>query len=68
MKNNPLVFYAACLGMLLFGMVMVTLGSILPSVVEKFHLEQIEAGSLVSILPFGILAGSLLFGPIVDRY
>jgi FHS family glucose/mannose:H+ symporter-like MFS transporter len=68
MKNNPLVFYAACLGMLLFGMVMVTLGSILPSIVEKFHLAQIEAGSLVSILPFGILAGSLLFGPIVDRY
>ncbi len=62
------MFYSACLGMLLFGMVMVTLGSILPSVVEKFNLAQIEAGSLVSILPFGILAGSLLFGPIVDRY
>lgn len=68
MKSNPLVFYSACLGMLLFGMVMVTLGSILPSIVEKFNLAQIEAGSLVSILPFGILAGSLLFGPIVDRY
>lgn len=62
------MFYSACLGMLLFGMVMVTLGSILPSIVEKFNLAQIEAGSLVSILPFGILAGSLLFGPIVDRY
>jgi fucose permease len=68
MKRNQFVFYSACLGMLLFGMVMVTLGSILPSVVEKFNLAQIEAGSLVSILPFGILAGSLLFGPIVDRY
>jgi len=68
MKNHSLVFYAACLGMLLFGMVMVTLGSILPLVVAKFNLGQIEAGSLVSILPFGILTGSLLFGPIVDRY
>lgn len=68
MKKNNLVFYSACLGMLLFGMVMVTLGSILPLVVEKFNLDQIEAGSLVSILPFGILAGSLFFGPIVDRY
>ncbi len=68
MKTNTLVFYSACLGMLLFGMVMVTIGSILPSIVEKFNLAQIEAGSLVSILPFGILAGSLLFGPIVDRY
>ncbi len=68
MKKNPLAFYSACLGMLLFGMVMVTLGSILPSVIEKFNLAQIEAGSLTSILPFGILAGSLFFGPIVDRY
>jgi len=68
MKTNKLVFYSACLGMLLFGMVMITLGSILPSVVQKFSLAEIEAGSLVSILPFGILAGSILFGPIVDRY
>jgi MFS family permease len=68
MKIKPFVFYSACLGMMLFGMVMVTLGSILPSVVEKFNLGQIEAGSLVSILPVGILAGSLLFGPVVDRY
>ncbi len=68
MKTSKLVFYSACLGMLLFGMVMITLGSILPSVVQKFNLAEIEAGSLVSILPFGILAGSILFGPIVDRY
>jgi len=68
MKTSKFVFWSACLGMLLFGMVMVTLGSILPVVVQKFNLAQIEAGSLVSILPFGILAGSVLFGPIVDRY
>jgi MFS transporter, FHS family, glucose/mannose:H+ symporter len=68
MKNNKLVFYSACIGMLLFGMVMVTLGSILPAIVQKFQLAEIEAGYLLSILPFGILTGSLLFGPIVDRY
>lgn len=68
MKHNQLVFYSACLGMLLFGIVIVTLGSILPSIVLKFDLAEIEAGYLLSILPFGILAGSLLFGPIVDSY
>jgi fucose permease len=31
-------------------------------------MAEIEAGYLLTILPFGILAGSLLFGPIVDSY
>ena len=62
------VFTAACLGMLLFGIVLFTLGSILPSVIEKFDLDKIQAGSLASILPAGILLGSLVFGPVVDRY
>jgi FHS family glucose/mannose:H+ symporter-like MFS transporter len=62
------VFTAACLGMLLFGIVIISLGSILPSVIEKFELNKIQAGSLASILPAGILIGSLVFGPVVDRY
>jgi MFS family permease len=62
------VFTAACLGMLLFGIVIISLGSILPSVIEKFDLNKIQAGSLASILPAGILLGSLVFGPVVDRY
>jgi len=62
------VFTAACLGMLLFGIVIISLGSILPSIIEKFHLDKIQAGSLAAILPAGILLGSLVFGPVVDRY
>ncbi len=60
------VFAAACIGMLLFGIIMISLGSILPEVTKRFELEEAEAGVLLTLLPAGILLGSLLFGPLVD--
>lgn len=63
-----LVFAAACLGMLLFGIVMTALGAVLPSVTERFALARTGAGTLFSLLSIGILLASVLFGPIVDRY
>ncbi len=54
--------------MLLFGIVMLTLGSTLPDIMRKFDLDDLGAGSLASLLPTGILLGSLIFGPIVDRF
>lgn len=68
MYKKNLVFTAACLGMLLFGVVMISVGSILPSLTEKFAMDKLTAGSLVSLLPIGILVGSVVFGPIIDRY
>ena len=68
MLNKKLIFWAACLGMLLFGIGLITLGSIAPDLKIKFQLDEVSAGTLFSILPFGILIGSLLFGPICDRY
>lgn len=66
-KKTP-VFIAAFLGMLLFGISLITLGSVTPHLKTRFMLDGIAAGTLFSILPFGILAGSLLFGPVCDRY
>lgn len=68
MYNKKLVFIAACFGMLIFGIVMAVLGAVLPSIIEKFDIDKIHAGSLFLLMTFGMLIGSMVFGPIVDRY
>src|SRR5437762_2307230 len=65
-KNQ--VFAAACLGMLLFGVVFLSLGSVNNMLAERFGLDDSAIGTLTALLPFGILVGSLIFGPIVDRF
>lgn len=67
MFRKRTVFIAACAGMLLFGICLISLGSLAPGLREKFVLTDLQSGALFSILPFGILAGSLFFGPIVDK-
>ena len=68
MYSKRTVFWSACLGMLLFGIGLITLGAILPDLKEKYSLDAVAAGTLFSILPLGVLAGSLLFGPLCDRF
>lgn len=68
MPHRLSVFLAACFGMLLFGMSLITLGAVKPDMGEQFQLNEVSAGTLFSILPFGILTGSLVFGPLCDRY
>lgn len=66
--SKTLVFTAACAGMAFFGVAMLTMGAVLPELVEKFDLDDLGASSLVALLPLGILIGSLVFGPVVDRF
>ncbi len=67
MYNKRVVFWSACAGMLLFGICIITLGSVVADLRVKLNLDEISSGTLFSILPIGIIAGSLLFGPIADR-
>lgn len=66
--NRSRVFAAACMGMLLFGIAFLSLGTISTFIQDKFGLSPVQAASLASSLPFGMLAGSLFFGPVADRY
>ena len=68
MYKKNLVFAAACIGMLLFGIGLITLGAVTPDLKAKFQLNEISSGTLFFILPLGILTGSLLFGPVCDRF
>lgn len=54
--------------MCFFGVSMITLGSVLPALVSKLGLSGLQATSLVTFLPLGMLIGSVIFGPIVDRF
>ena len=60
MYNRKVVFVASCLAMLVFGIVMTVLGSTLPSIIVKFNIDKINAGSLPLLLTFGILLGSIV--------
>lgn len=66
--SKKLIFWSSCFGILMFGIALLILGSVLPDLRIKLNLDEISAGTLFSILPFGMLAGSMLFGPAVDKY
>lgn len=70
MKNTtkaysvPAVFIAACAGIFFFGIAMLSLGPLLG------QLNQLVEGAnrLPSTMSIGIFLGTVLFGPVVDRF
>lgn len=68
MKNRKIAFVSVFTGIFLFGVSMVIIGATLPMLKERFGLNDLEAGGLFSILPVGLLVGSVAFGPVADKY
>ena len=66
--NKTTLFISPCCGLLLFGIALLTLGSVSQGLQQNFQLDKLEAGTLFAILPAGLLTGSLFFGPVCDRY
>ncbi len=66
--SRKAAFWAACLGILVFGVVFTTLGAILPSLIDRFGVDLSRAGTLFTLQSLGLLVGSIFFGPVVDRY
>ena len=68
MYNKNLLFLAACLAMLLFGIACVAIGTINEYLTSTFSVDKIFIGLLASAFAAGALIGSVSFGPIVDRF
>ncbi|MDR2804854.1 MAG: MFS transporter [Dysgonamonadaceae bacterium] len=59
--NKTLVFIAACAGLAFFGVTMLALGPVLS------HLGE-GANALPATLSVGIIIGTVIFGPVVDKF
>jgi FHS family glucose/mannose:H+ symporter-like MFS transporter len=55
-------------GAFVFGIVMSSLGSLLPSLTAALGLQKADAGMLFLFMNFAMLLGSLVFGPVCDRF
>ncbi len=55
-------------GAFAFGIVMSSLGSLLPALFQTIGFDKADAGGLFFFMNLGMLASSLLFGPVCDRF
>src|SRR5690242_21192655 len=67
-NHRRALFAISSVGLLTFGIVLTTLGAVLPLVIDRFGIGRAAAGSLLLLNTIGIIIGSLLFGPVVDRH
>jgi FHS family glucose/mannose:H+ symporter-like MFS transporter len=67
-SSSRTLFVCASLCLVTFGIVLTTLGAVLPSVRERFASAKTSAGAVLLVLTWSVLAGAMVFGPVVDRY
>jgi fucose permease len=64
-----LLFFSACAGMLVFGIVLAILGTVfgLPALRARLQISLARQGTLFLLLYLGIFVASLLVGPLIDH-
>jgi len=60
--------FSAWAGIFVFGIVMAILGAILPSLFDRIGFGAAAAGNLFLTMNFAMLAMTVSFGPLVDRF
>lgn len=65
--NYRIQYIASCIGIAFFGVAFLALGAIMPLITEEYGLSDRMSATLAAVLPVGTLAGSLVFGPVIDR-
>ena len=63
------LFVSACAGILVFGIVLAILGTVfgLPAMRDRLQVNLAQEGTLLFLLYLGILAASLVVGPLIDH-
>ncbi len=68
MPEFPRLQISIFTGAFVFGVVMSSLGALLPALTAALSLDRATAGTLFFGMNFAMLAGSMVFGPICDRF
>ena len=68
MPHYPRLQVSIFAGAFVFGIVMSSLGALLPVLTSSLGLDKATAGSLFLGMNFAMLVGSLVFGPVCDRF
>lgn len=66
--GRRLLFFAACAGIFMFGIVLAVLGTLfgLPEMRERLGVDLAGQGNLLLLLFLGVFAATLLSGPLID--
>ncbi len=69
-SNRTSLFWGACAGMFVFGIVLAILGALfgLPEMRERLHVDLARQGDVFLLLFFGVFLSTIVVGPMIDSF